>query len=85
LAELQMLEKARQISHLERQHPVILEGKQDAIRTPTGRPMKYVADFRYFDLRLNAWVIEDAKGHPTDTYKMKRAVLAAMGVEVREV
>jgi len=80
--ELQLLERAGEISSLERQVNIELLGRDDFVRTPTGRAMKYVADFRYWDRRANAWVIEDSKGHETDTFKMKRAILAAMGVEI---
>lgn len=82
--DLKMLERAGEIRGLERQVPVELVGAQDHIRTPTGKPMKYIADFYYFDTRSGLWVYEDAKGYPTDTYKMKRAILAAMGIEIRE-
>jgi len=44
--------------------------------------MIYLADFQYFDVRLNCMVTEDAKGHPTDTFVMKKAILAAQGAEV---
>jgi len=84
-AELQILVRAGEISDLERQYEITLLGRQDTLRTPTGRAMRYFADFRYYDKRAGAWVIEDAKGHPTDTYKMKKAVLAAMGLEIIEV
>lgn len=32
----------------------------------------YVADFVFFDLELNQWVVWDSKGMPTDAYKIKR-------------
>ena len=80
--ELLLLQKAGEITDLERQYSVPLIGHKDVLRTPTGRQMKYVADFRYWDVDLEAFVIEDSKGHETDTFKMKRAILAAMGVEI---
>ena len=83
-SELQILQRAGYITDLERQVSIELLGRDDKILTPTGRPMRYVADFRYYDHKLKATVIEDAKGHPTDTYKMKEAILAAMGIKVRE-
>lgn len=84
-SELKLLQAAGEIRDLELQVPVPLMGERDKIKTPTGRHMRYVADFRYFDARLNAWVIEDAKGFMTPEYKLKRAILAAMGLEIREV
>lgn len=84
--ELRLMEAAREIRSLERQVPVELEGQHGPIMTDTGKsPRRYVADFRYYDNRAGLWVYEDAKGHPTDVYKIKRAILAAMKIEIREV
>lgn len=82
--ELRLLEIAGYIRDLQRQVPIELEGKNGPILTPKGKISRYVADFTYFDVGLGIDVIEDAKGHQTDTYKMKRAILAAMGLEVKE-
>ena len=47
--------------------------------------MLYLADFTYADHRLGGiTVIEDAKGHQTDVFLIKKAILAAQGVEVQE-
>lgn len=78
--------KAGEISQLQLQVPIPLMGQLDAIRTPTGLEMTYRADFQYIDHQLgDAVVIEDAKGYPTEVYKIKKAILAAMGIEVEEV
>lgn len=83
---LLLLKKAGKISDLKRQVQIPLQGQMDYIRTPTGREMVYVADFQYVDHDQGGVIVtEDAKGYPTDTYKMKRAILAAMGIEVIEV
>lgn len=85
-SELQLLERAGEISNLQRQVPFPLFGRDDPIQTPTGRQMRYIADFVYTDNRLSgATVVEDAKGWATDVYKIKKAILAAQGVEVKEV
>lgn len=84
-AELQLLERAGEIAQLRRQVPIAMEGQTGPILTPTGRKAKYVADFSYVDTKSGAWVIEDAKGFQTEAYKLKRAILAAMGVHIREV
>lgn len=34
--------------------------------------VRYVADFVFFDLTLQKWVIWDSKGMPTDAYKIKK-------------
>ncbi|MBO9430595.1 DUF1064 domain-containing protein [Sulfitobacter sp. R18_1] len=82
--ELRHLERAGIIENLRLQVPFELQGKDGPILTPTGRVMIYKADFVYFDKRINAEVVEDSKGHPTDTFIMKKAILAAQGVEVVE-
>ena len=80
--ELRQLQRAGIIRDLKLQVPFPLHGKDGPILTPKGRQMIYLADFQYFDVRLNCMVTEDAKGHPTDTFVMKKAILAAQGVEV---
>lgn len=77
--------KPPEISDLRRQVKIALIGRDGPILTPTGKQMHYVADFVYRDERTGAEVIEDAKGHKTDTYVMKRAILAAQGVQIVEV
>lgn len=71
------------IRDLERQVAIILQGQLGPILTPKGRPMRYIADFRY--LAGNREVLEDAKGFATDVFVMKRAILAAMGIEVHTI
>ena len=84
--DLKYREMAGEITNLRRQVPYELRGRDGPLLTPTGRPMKYKADFVYIDWLLNGVeVVEDAKGYPTPEYKIKRAVLAAQGVEVIEV
>lgn len=82
-SQLKFLEQAGEIRDLRRQVPVELVGRDGPILTPTGRPMRYICDFVYEDGRLGwATVYEDSKGHKTETFNMKRAILAAQGVEV---
>lgn len=83
--DLQLLEKAGEIARLERQVPFYLEGRDGPILTPTGRKMRYVADFTYVDWRQNGKkVVEDAKGFKTKEYLIKKAILAAQGIEIFE-
>ena len=72
-----------EISDLKRQVSFELEGRDAPILTPTGRKMRYVADFTYIE--NGVLIIEDAKGYATDVYKLKKAILAAQGIEIREV
>lgn len=85
-AELVLMERAGEIRELHRQVPIELQGRDGPILTDrTGKPRTYVADFAYRDRRLGwAQVFEDAKGHPTPEYRLKKAILAAQGVSVRE-
>ena len=83
--ELKLLERGAEISFLERQVKIALVGMTGPILTPTGRQAHYVADFLYFDTRGCCRVIEDAKGYRTKEYLLKRAILAAMGLTIKEV
>lgn len=84
-AELQLLQRAGEIRDLRRQVRIGMEGRDGPILTPTGRKAAYVADFTYVDPRNGCLVIEDAKGFATPEYQLKRAILAAMGITIREV
>lgn len=83
-AALRQMERAGIIENLRLQVPYELQGADGPILTPTGRKMIYKADFVYFDKRINAETVEDSKGFATDVFKIKKAILAAQGVEVVE-
>ena len=84
--DLKLLEKAGEIGGLKRQVPFYLEGRDGPILTPTGRKMRYLADFTYVDWRHSgAKIVEDAKGFRTPEYLIKKAILAAMGIVITEV
>lgn len=83
--ELVALQKGGAIMGLERQVPILLHGELGPIKTPTGRNAVYRADFAYIDAKTGAKVIEDAKGFRTPEYKLKRAILSAQGITIREV
>lgn len=80
--ELRLLERGGVITNLKRQVAIRLEGRDGLIRTPTGRPMTYRADFTYRENGVE--IIEDVKGYPTEIYRLKRAILAAQGVTIKE-
>ena len=83
---LKAREARGEITNLERQVPIELLGRDTNILTPTGLNMTYRLDFKYVDWTLGgAIVIEDVKGWATDVYKIKKAILAAQGVEIKEV
>ncbi len=63
--------------------PVLIRSK----RYHNGRLLKYVADFSYVDVTRDEVVIEDVKmqsGHRTEVYKIKRALMEAMGYRITE-
>ncbi|MFT4149219.1 MAG: DUF1064 domain-containing protein [Paracoccaceae bacterium] len=73
------------ITDLKRQVKVPLLGRDGPILTPTGKPAHYVADFTFTEVGTGAHVVADAKGHPTEIYLLKRAILAAQGIVIREL
>ena len=77
--ELRLREQAGEIANLRLQVPYILFPKNEH-----GRALKYIADFVYND-DTGALVVEDAKGHSTDVYKIKRRLMAELkGIEIKE-
>lgn len=78
--ELRLREHAGEISGLE-VHPVyqiVVNGLPVRIRSdafPNGRPVSYIADFRYTDRRTGELVVEDCKGtnKPKTPSKKSRA------------
>ncbi len=86
--ELQAMEKAGFVRDLQFQvrYPITIGGVE--IRYPgSNRHLTYVADFVYFDVELDCEVIEDTKmqsGFRPPEYKIKRALMHAMGKEITE-
>ena len=82
-AELLLLQEAGEICGLRRQVDIPLHGRDGPIMTDGGKQQRvYRADFTYVDKRLGCAVIEDRKGHETDVFKLKRAILLAQGMEI---
>lgn len=79
---LRLLERAGEIRDLERQVRIPLYGRDGPLKSASGRQLVYVADFCYLDVCKGLEVIEDAKGYATDTYLLKRSILAAQGVTI---
>ena len=78
--ELSLLERAGEITELERQVEYELIPKQKGERA-----VKYVADFRYKD-HEGKTVVEDTKGVRTPVYILKRKLLLWVhGIRIREV
>lgn len=83
-SELRLMEQIGEITNLRLQVPIYLVGQNGPIRTPSGQRRRYVCDFVYED-RDGRTHYEDSKGFATKDYKLKRDVLAAMGIEIEEV
>lgn len=81
--ELKLLERAGEITGLERQVRLELLPKQEVDGKVAERAITYVADFVYKE--KGKFVIEDCKGFRTDVYRIKKKlVLAKYGVVIRE-
>lgn len=94
--ELKLLERAGEISHLQRQVKYVLIPSQYEVSgyTKSGKEKKhlverecsYVADFVYHELASNEVVVEDVKGFKTKDYIIKRKLMLHVhGIRIREV
>lgn len=85
--ELVARQKAGEIDSLERQVPFLFE-IDGVYLTYVGsnRKVKYLLDFRYREVATGEWAHEDSKGHRTDGYKLKQALMDwVWRIEVIEV
>lgn len=69
--ELKLLERAGVIKGLVLQPRFLLQDKFK-YKGKTERKIEYIADFKYLDTKTGKIVVEDVKGYPTETYKLKR-------------
>lgn len=71
--ELKWLEKANEISELRLQVPFELQPsfKKDG---KTYRKIEYIADFVYYDIKKDKYIVEDTKGFKTDVYLLKKKI-----------
>jgi hypothetical protein len=90
--ELRLLEKAGEISHLERQPKFYLYGKDGPVLIrsrgyPNGRRAVWKGDFAYFCSIRNKRICEDVKGFRTPIFILKKAVVQACypGLEIVEI
>jgi hypothetical protein len=90
--ELRILEKAGEISHLERQPKFYLYGKDGPVLIrsrgyPNGRRAVWKGDFAYFCSIRNKRICEDVKGFRTPMFILKRAIVEACypGLEIVEI
>lgn len=69
--ELKLLERAGLIKDLKLQYEFELQ-PAFILYNKKIRKISYIADFYYFDNKLNDYVVEDTKGMRTDVYKIKK-------------
>lgn len=78
--ELNLLQRAGEISDLKRQVKYELIPKQEGERAVT-----YIADFVYNDKKTGSIVIEDCKGFKTDVYRLKKKLFQwRYGIKIKE-
>lgn len=82
--ELKLMERAGLIQDLRLQVPFVLVPEQiGGLRKEL--PVKYLADFYYYDKEKSKYVIEDCKGVKTKDYIIKRKLMKLAGHEIVEV
>lgn len=81
---LKKLERLGKISQLERQVKFELAPKVRLAGEKRARPaIRYIADFRYFDIEKGCFVIDDTKGRDTPISRMKRHLMkTVLGLDV---
>lgn len=81
-AELKLLQSAGIIGPIELQPKYVLGSESAPVKIkskgyPNGRRAAYYADFKYYDYREKAWIVEDTKGYDTALSRLKRAIVEA--------
>lgn len=71
--ELRLLEQAGVIEDLCLQPHFLLQ-EAYVKNGKSVRKIEYIADFSYYDLEKNKFVVEDVKGLKTDVYKLKKKI-----------
>lgn len=98
--ELKLLQEAGEIKGLQMQVPFeLIPAKYEHFERfseKTGKKLKdgvrcvekscvYLADFVYQDVKTGEWIVEDAKGHKTEAYIIKRKLMLQVhGVRIHE-
>ena len=83
--ELRLLEKAGQITNLQRQVKFELIPSQRIDGKVVERACNYTADFTYYS-NGNQYIVEDTKGFRTKDYIIKRKLmLRVFGIRIKEI
>ena len=72
--ELKLLKRAGKIRDLELQPEFVLQPSYINNKGKSIRAITYIADFVYYDIEKEKYVIEDTKGFRTDVYKLKKKI-----------
>lgn len=82
---LKARERAGEIHSLERQvkYPLFAWSEWMFAGPKAVKLCTYIADFRYYDNKRNAWIVADAKGVKTALFRLKAKLMKANhGIEV---
>lgn len=83
--DLKLLEQAGRIENLQLQVIYELQPAFEFLGNKI-RAINYVADFVYFDKRINETVVEDVKGMKTPVYKLKKKMFEyKYKMEIKEI
>ena len=85
--ELRLLQRSGEIAGLQRQVKyVLIPAQKDDSGHVIERPVSYIADFVYRNVRSGEQVVEDAKGARTKEYIIKRKLMMWVhGIRIKEV
>lgn len=85
-AELLLLQRAGEITDLQRQKKFLLIPSQRIDGKVVERECAYYADFVYYEKRSGNLVVEDTKGMRTKDYIIKRKLMLQIyGIQIKEV
>ena len=82
--DLCLLEQSHHIRELQLQPKIKIEIGGIPLKFDSGRQVTYIGDFKYYDTHRQEWIIEDVKGFRTREYKLKKALVKAMGIKITE-
>lgn len=82
--ELCLLHRAGEVRELRRQVVYVLAPGVKFLDAKRSQPaLRYIADFHYFDVRLDRYVCEDVKGVLTALFRVKRHLMATVhGIDI---
>lgn len=83
--KLCLMQDAGLIRNLELQKKFVLQSSFK-LNNRIRQKITYIADFYYFDIKNDKWVVVDVKGFKTEVYKLKKKLFEyKYGIEIEEV